>query len=612
MQLHSPHSPDASLAPSTPHVLRYAPVSERLASPLAEPASEVSASFTEIVSETLTPPNPTQDDSLQDDSLQGSPALGFDSGSEISTPALPAPMPLLDDGCADEEPPSFSPDEINEHIAALKEEAISEGLEPDNVLNLPYNLKIRAYQEKVWNYMMQDKVGLRALTVWARRNGKDLIALNVLIAKAIQKPGLYLYIGPLHTQTRQIVWLGSTNEGRKFLDFIPPQIIKGRPRNSQMEVDLINGSMIKVVGSDQFDSLMGLNALGAVFTEYSLQRPEAWDYIRPMMAANGGWALFNGTPRGMNHMFTMYEMARKNPDWFCELLTADDTGVPTKEAIAEERSAGMKESLIEQEFYCSWTASSESVFIPLDVVAPTITPAAELQPKFYHHEPRVFGVDVAYSIKGDKAVIACRQGRKLHWMRWYRGKDNMAFASEIAKFIKIVRPHAIFIDAGRGEGVISRLEQLGYGHLVHGIHFGGKVYEEGILNKKAHMWCAMEDWFADYNKPDMTNLDTAEYANEEVESQLITELSTPLKLIDEKQQISVESKKALASRGYSSPDLADALALTFAEEVETDEMVAHELEQMGVSTELLSMYQQQQNEAAYDPLNYMDTLVETA
>jgi len=309
-------------------------------------------------------------------------------------------------------------------------------------INLPYKLDLRGYQQDVWDYFMQDKPGLRGITIWPRRNGKDLIALNILIAKAIQRVGLYLYLGPLHTQTRQIVWLGGTNEGRKFLDYIPKALVSAK-RNAVMEIELVNGSMIKVVGSDQYDNLMGLNCIGAVFTEYSLQRPEAWDYIRPMMAANGGWALFNGTPRGLNHMHRMYRMAQRNEHWFCQYLTRDDTNVPTLKAIEEERNGGMKESLIEQEFFCSWDSSTEDVFIPLDLIAPVIKPEAEIQPITYQHEPRIFGVDVAYAAKGDKAVICYRQGRKVHFVRWYQGMDNMAFANEISRFIKIIKPHVV-------------------------------------------------------------------------------------------------------------------------------------------------------------------------
>jgi len=185
----------------------------------------------------------------------------------------------------------------------------------------------------------------------------------------------------------------------------------------------------------------------------------------------------------------------------------------------------------------------------------------------------------------------------------------MALANEIVRYIKIIKPHAVFIDAGRGEGVISRLEQMGYSHLVRGIHFGGKVYEEGIADMKALMWTRMMMWFLDTNKPDMTRLDQSEYSNEDVEEQLIKELSIPMQIVDEKNRIKVEPKSSLKSRGVSSPDLAEGLGLTFAEEVEADDIVSPRLEALGIDNDILDQLAQAHTEESYDPLNYMDSIV---
>ena len=93
-----------------------------------------------------------------------------------------------------------------------------------------------------------------------------------------------------------------------------------------------------------------------VFSEYSIADPAAWDFIRPILAENNGYALFIYTPRGRNHGYQLCEMAKRNPSWFCEVLGADDTGSVTAEAIEEERAAGMSEEMIQQEFFCSFEA----------------------------------------------------------------------------------------------------------------------------------------------------------------------------------------------------------------------------------------------------------------
>jgi len=464
-------------------------------------------------------------------------------------------------------------------------------------LHLPYNLTFRDYQSPVWKYMMQPEPGLRALTIWPRRNGKDLIAINILVAKALQRTGLYLYIGPLQTQTRQIVWKGATDDGRKFLDYIPPGAIT-KKRDSTMEIELVNDSMIKVVGSDQYDSLMGLNAMGAVFTEFSLQKPEAWDYIRPMLTSNGGWALFNGTARGMNHMYAMYKMALKNPKWFVQYLTRDDTGYPSIEAIEEDRRSGMRESLIQQEYYNDWSASTEETAIPLDIIMPAVENT--LKEEEYSFMPSILGVDVAFAAKGDKATIAHRQGRMLHGVDSYQGKDNMAFAATIVRKIKEVHPAAVFIDAGRGEGVYSRLYQLGYEDIVIPVNFGGKVYDELHANMKALMWMRCRDWFFNPNRPSIPHNET-----------LIKQLSTPMMLDDEKHRVKIETKQMLKTRGEKSPDEAEAVTLTFAEEIELEDMPTEREKMLGITPQMKQILVRgdglgQSPLPEYDPLNFLN------
>lgn len=103
--------------------------------------------------------------------------------------------------------------------------------------------------------------------------------------------------------------------------------------------------------------MVGANPVGVIFSETAQHRPDAWDYIRPILAENGGWALFNGTPRGKNWFFKLYDMARQNLEWFCELLTVDDTSTTTAEDIEAERKSGMREEMIQQEFFCDWSAA---------------------------------------------------------------------------------------------------------------------------------------------------------------------------------------------------------------------------------------------------------------
>lgn len=183
-----------------------------------------------------------------------------------------------------------------------------------------------------------------------------------MIAKAFQNIGSYYYLFPHFSQGRKILWDGANKDGFKFIDYIPKELILGVPNSNEMKIKLRNGSLIQVIGTNNYDSIVGTNPLGCVFSEYSLQDPNAWQLIRPILAENKGWAIFNFTPRGLNWAKDLYDMAKDNPEWFCQLLTADDTGAISKDQIEAERKAGMSEDYIQQEFYCSFTLGIEGSY----------------------------------------------------------------------------------------------------------------------------------------------------------------------------------------------------------------------------------------------------------
>lgn len=230
-------------------------------------------------------------------------------------------------------------------------------------ITIPYNYKVRSYQRKAWLYFQRPIDGLRGACVWHRRAGKDLMSINLVALKHTQRVGMYWHLLPTYKQGRAIVWNGFTRDGRRFLDHFPEQIVRDRNK-TEMRVTFTNGSMYQVVGTDDVNNLVGTNPIGCIFSEYSLQDPAAWNYIRPILAENGGWALFIYTARGKNHGYDMMQMAQKNPDWFHEVLVAGDNGtkrddgspVLSDKMIQAERDAGMEEALIQQEFYCSFDA----------------------------------------------------------------------------------------------------------------------------------------------------------------------------------------------------------------------------------------------------------------
>ena len=220
-------------------------------------------------------------------------------------------------------------------------------------ISIPHRFTPREYQVPVFAAMDGDYS--RACLVWHRRAGKDLSLWNLTIKKALERRGAYFYTLPTYNQAKKVIWTGMSNEGIRFLDHIPKQIIRNL-NNTEMRITLKNGSLIQLVGTDNIDSIVGTNPVGVVFSEYALQNPKAWELIRPILALNNGWAVFNFTPRGRNHGFRLFTMAESNPDWFVQRLGVEDTGLLDAEAIERERAEGMPEELIQSEYFCSWDA----------------------------------------------------------------------------------------------------------------------------------------------------------------------------------------------------------------------------------------------------------------
>ena len=220
-----------------------------------------------------------------------------------------------------------------------------------NSIVVPYKFNPRSYQVDL--YRALDSGTKRAFCLWHRRAGKDLALWNYIIKKAFEKTGLYYYLLPTYTQAKKIIWDGITNDGFKFLDHIPPGTIKNQ-NGQEMKVELKNGSIIQLIGTDHYDSIRGTNPQGCVFSEYAFQHPMAWEVVKPILKMNGGWAVFNTTPNGKNHSFELHEMATGNDRWYTQVLTVDDTHLVGLEDIDEERKEGMSEDMIQQEYYCSY------------------------------------------------------------------------------------------------------------------------------------------------------------------------------------------------------------------------------------------------------------------
>jgi hypothetical protein len=417
----------------------------------------------------------------------------------------------------------------------------------ENIIQIPYTP--RPFWERVLHPALDQYRW--AVIVAHRRFGKTIGTVNHIIKKALMNNKLlapkYAYVAPFRNQAKNIAW--------EWLKYYTAVIPDRRVNESELYIELPSyhppaaGARIYIIGADHPDSLRGTYWDGCILDEYAQIKKELWgEVIRPALADRRGWAVFIGTPKGQNQFYDLFLEAQKSDRWFSCLYTVDETGIIPPDEL-EDMKRQMTPAEIRQELYCDFAANASNRLISLELVNASMD--KELDENDYKDAPKIMGVDVA-RFGDDSCVIFKRQGLMAFEPQIYKDIDNMTFAAIIAQEIDKWVPDTVFIDSGRGEGVIDRLRQIGYEREVVEVPFGGKaINDTRYVNKRAEMWDEMRKWLERGGKlPYMP--------------ELRKELTLPEYSFDGLNRIKLESKEKIKDKTGRSPDIADAFGLTFA------------------------------------------------
>lgn len=384
--------------------------------------------------------------------------------------------------------------------------------------------------------------------------------------------GGFYYVAPELKQARNIAW-------RRLKAKVEPLRVAGAVEVREAELTVVflhNGAFISLYGADNPDAMRGVRIDGVVLDEVADIKPEVWtDIIQPALSDRLGWALFIGTPHGLNLFSELYFKAQNTPEWGAERFTVYDTDAIDPKEI-ERLRRDMSEQSFAREYLCDFHAAGDDQLISL-------LEAEDAARRIYVEKdvlgaPKVIGIDPA-RFGDDRSVIVKRQGLQMFTPDVYRGIGNMDLAARSASVIQEWQPDAVFIDSGAGAGVIDRLRQLGYD--VVEVPFGGKALKPAqFVNRRAEMWFEMRDWIQ---------------AGGAIPNDLAlkSELATPVYWFDAQGRKVLEPKDEIKKRLHDagSPDIADALALTFAAPVFAREPI----------DEVRHLLRRQKPQADYDP-----------
>jgi hypothetical protein len=183
-----------------------------------------------------------------------------------------------------------------------------------------------------------------------RRFGKTTLCLNHLIKMAMTSKNhapRFAYIAPTYSQAKKIAW--------DYLKFYTEKIPGTKWNESELRCDLINGSRISLLSSENPDSIRGIYLDACVIDEAANVSQNLIDeVIIPALSDRRGKLFLVSTPNGMNNIFYEYfQKAQADDKWFLYKAKASETGIVDKEEL-DAALAIMGEGKYQQEFECSF------------------------------------------------------------------------------------------------------------------------------------------------------------------------------------------------------------------------------------------------------------------
>ena len=224
------------------------------------------------------------------------------------------------------------------------------------------------YEPRRWQREVHEHCKRFSVLALHRRAGKTKLGVMQLIDQALRftgPQGLFFYVAPELKQATAIAW-------RELKATIDSMIRTGavEVREGDLSVTFRNGAMIRLYGADNPDAMRGVRLDGVVMDEVAQMKPEVWDeIIQPALADRLGWALFIGTPKGLNLFSELFfkaseRMLEDDPHWYAARYTVEDTEA-LHPAEVDRLRRDMDETAWAREMLCDFTASGEDQLISL-------------------------------------------------------------------------------------------------------------------------------------------------------------------------------------------------------------------------------------------------------
>jgi hypothetical protein len=433
---------------------------------------------------------------------------------------------------------------------------------------------------------------VRVIVLKARQLGVSTFVAARFFHKTLFGEGLRTYIASHEKRASsnlfQIV--------RRFYDHLPPEIKPATSASSAEELIFQKSDSGYLVGTASYEGT-GRSATSQLLhcseTAFWLELEQNFaSLIQTTPDLDETEIVVESTACGFNEFYTLWRKAeagdseflpvflpwsldpqyRRRPDEGEEIeLTSEERALASLHKLDDEQILWRraKISQLGSEIYFrqeypltaaeAFISPSMDAFIPADLVLS----ARQEDVPTDSNAPLILGVDPAGS-GADKTAIAYRRGRRIEKVTVHRGLTTMEIAGMIARLIQDEDVGRVFIDVtGMGVGVYDRLAEQGYDNICVPVNFASRAIEPeafgedgrvagGCANRRAELWKNLK-----------RALEAGRFALPDDNALQADLVSVGFKH-DSSGRLLLESKADMKRRSVPSPDLGDAVALTFA------------------------------------------------
>lgn len=385
------------------------------------------------------------------------------------------------------------------------------------------------------------------LNLWMMSTKLGATVINTANTEAQLKSRTWAEVGKWHTLAINSHWFEKTALSLKPAEWFETALKK------QLKIDTgyfySQAQLWSEENPDAFAGVHNLNGMMLIYDEASGIPAPIWKvsegfFTDPSMYRF--WFVFSNPRRNTGAFFECFHVHR---DYWktrnIDSRTVEGTDQDVLKNIVEKYGEDSDEARIEVKG--EFPRQGDKQFISREIVMGATTRELIKDP----YAALIMGVDVA-RFGDDSTVFYFRQGRDGRSIPpvVLKNKDNMEVAREVAHWIEKVHPDAVCIDAGNGSGVIDILRD--WKHKIYEIPFGGKADSEEWANRRTELWARIREWLGGGCLPE---------SNKDLEADLV---GPEYKFQGNGDKIMLEPKEQMKRRGIHSPDIADALACTFA------------------------------------------------